>query len=335
MGDITERFVKTPENLIALYKRMYGIRRFEDAVVKLYQAGKIYGGFHTYQGEEAVASGVCYALAEGDVVYSTHRSHGHALAKGVPMDKLMAELWGKSTGSNGGRGGSMHVFYKPVGFMGSSGMVGGGIGRAMGAAFAFQYQKKPNVGVTFFGDGASNMGIFYESLNLAAKHKLPVLFICENNRYATATPFKKVTANTEVASRAAAFHMAGVSVDGEDVMEVYEAVAEARERAIRGEGPTLIECRTYRHWGHYIGDIVSGVYRSKEEMETFKVVKDPVKNFRECLSKVYGLDEAMILSAEEDIQKELDNAIAFAESSPVPDPDTVSDHVFAEEDFKA
>lgn len=201
MGDITERFVKTPENLIALYKRMYGIRRFEDAVVKLYQAGKIYGGFHTYQGEEAVASGVCHALAEGDVVYSTHRSHGHALAKGVPMDKLMAELWGKSTGSNGGRGGSMHVFYKPAGFMGSSGMVGGGIGRAMGAAFAFKYQKKPNVGVTFFGDGASNMGIFYESLNLAAKHNLPVLFICENNRYATATPFKKVTANTPLPAR--------------------------------------------------------------------------------------------------------------------------------------
>lgn len=251
------------------------------------------------------------------------------------MDKLMAELWGKETGSNGGRGGSMHVFYKPVGFMGSSGMVGGGIGRAMGAGFAFKYQKMPNVGVAFFGDGASNMGIFYESLNLASQHKLPVLFICENNRYATATPFKKVTANTDVASRAAAFKMMGVSVDGEDAVEVYEAVAEARERAIRGEGPTLIECRTYRHWGHYIGDLVSGVYRSKEEMETFKAVKDPVVNFRKCLSAVYGLEESMIASAEEEIQKELADAIAFAESSPVPNPDTVLDKVFAEEDFKA
>lgn len=335
MGDITERFVKTPENLTALYKKMYGIREFEDAVVKLYQAGKIYGGFHTYQGEEAVASGVCAALAEGDVVYGTHRSHGHALAKGVPMDRLMAELWGKATGSNGGRGGSMHVFYKPAGFMGSSGMVGGGIGRAMGAGFAFKYQKMPNVGVTFFGDGASNMGIFYESMNLASKHKLPVLFICENNRYATATPFKKVAANTDVASRAAAFKMQGVSVDGEDVMEVYEAVAEARERAVRGEGPTLIECRTYRHWGHYIGDLVYGVYRSKEEMDTFKTVKDPVKNFRECLSKVYGLDEALILSVEEAVHKELEEAIAFAESSPEPNPATVFDNVFAEEDFEA
>lgn len=335
MGDITERFVKTPENLIALYKKMYSIRQFEDSVVKLYQAGKIYGGFHTYQGEEAVAAGVCAALADGDVVYSTHRSHGHALAKGVPMDKLMAELWGKKTGSNGGRGGSMHIFYKPAGFMGSSGMVGGGIGRAMGAGFAFKYQKKANVGVTFFGDGASNMGIFYESLNLASQHKLPVIFICENNRYATATPFKKVTANTDVASRAAAFKMAGVSVDGEDVMDVFEAVAEARERAIRGEGPTLIECRTYRHWGHYIGDLIAGIYRSKEEMETFKAVKDPVKNFRECLTKVYGLEEAMVLSAEEEINKELEAAIAFAESSPEPDPDTVYGNVFAEEDFKA
>lgn len=335
MGDITERFEKTPENLIALYKKMYGIRQFEDAVVKLYRAGKIYGGFHTYQGEEAVASGACHALEEGDVIYSTHRSHGHALAMGVPVDKLMAELWGKENGSNGGRGGSMHIFYKPVGFMGSSGMVGGGIGRAVGAGFAFKYEKKPNVGVTFFGDGASNMGIFYESLNLASKYKLPVIFICENNRYATATPFKKVTANTEVASRAAAFKMAGVSVDGEDALEVYEAVVEARERAIRGEGPTLIECRTYRHWGHYIGDIVSGVYRSKEEMETFKAVKDPVKNYRECLSTVYGLEESVILSAEEDIQKELEAAITFAENSPAPNADTVLNNVFAEEDFKA
>ena len=335
MGDITERFEKTTDNLIALYQKMYAIRSFEDSVVRLYQAGKIYGGFHTYQGEEAVAAGVCTALADGDVVYSTHRPHGHALAKGVPMDLLMAELWGKATGSNGGRGGSMHIFYKDAGFMGSSGMVGGGIGRAVGAGFAFKYQGKPNVGVTFFGDGASNMGIFYESLNLASIQKLPVIFVCENNRYATATPFKKVTANTDVASRAAAFKMQGISVDGEDVMDVFEAAAEARERAVSGGGPTLIECRTYRHWGHYIGDLVYGVYRSKEEMDTFKTVKDPVKNFRECLLKVYGIDESLILESEKKTDTELANAIAFAENSPEPDPATVMDKVFAEEDFKA
>ena len=333
MGDIVKRFEDTPENLLKLYQSMFRIRTFEDAVFRLYGEGRFPGGTHTYQGEEAVAAGACFALKEGDVVFSTHRGHGHAVAKGVPTNELMAEIYGKATGTNGGHGGSMHIYKKAKGFIGSNGMVGGGIGLATGAAFAFRYNRKPNVGVTFFGDGASNMGIFYESMNLASVKKLPVIYICENNRYATATPFRKVTANTEVASRALIFRIPSIVVDGTSVMDVFEAVAEARERAVRGEGPTLIEAKTYRQNGHYVGDLVYGVYRTKEEMDTFKAVKDPVHNFRAVLLQAYGISEDQIAAVEAETSQEIRNAIEFAENSPVPNPAKVADHLFAEEDF--
>ncbi len=333
MGDIVQRFEMTPENLLSLYEMMFRIRTFENAVVKNYRDGKIYGGNHSYQGEEAVASGACAALKEGDKIWSTHRGHGHALAIGVPAKEVMAELFGKKTGSNGGRGGSMHIFKAQDGFMGSNGMVGGGIGLATGAAFAFKYQNQQNVAAAFFGDGASNMGILYESMNLASKHKLPVIYICENNRYATATPFRKVTANTEIASRALVFRMHSVCVDGNDVMDVFEAVAEARERALAGEGPTLIECRTYRQMGHYIGDLVYGIYRTKEEMDTFIHVKDPVPAFRKALDLVYGLSEEQIRFVEEKIEKEIAEAVSYADESPNPDESSVGDYVYAREDF--
>jgi len=332
-SDIYDRFENTPENLLDLYGKMFRIRSFENELVKLYQDGQVYGGNHSYQGEEAIASGACHALAEGDVIFSTHRGHGHALAKGVPTAKLFAELMARETGSNGGRGGSMHIYYKPAGFMGSNGMVGGGIGLATGAAFAFKYNKKPNVAVTFFGDGASNMGIFYESLNLASVHKLPCIYICENNRFATATPFKKIAANTEVSSRGLIFRINTVTVDGNNVMDVYEAVAEARERAIKGEGPTLIECKTYRHYGHYIGDLVYGVYRTKEQMDTFKVSNDPVTRFREALIGAYGLTEEQVAGKEEEIRKEIADGYEFAKNSPMSDPAHVFEHLFAEEDM--
>lgn len=335
MSDIVQRFQVNPDNLKNLYKSMYRIRSFENAVFRLYGEGRFPGGTHTYQGEEAVAAGACFALEEGDVVYSTHRGHGHALSKGVPSKELMAEIYGKGTGTNGGRGGSMHIYKKDVGFMGSNGMVGGGIGLAAGAAFAFKYNNKPNVSVTFFGDGASNMGVFYESMNLAAIWKLPVIFICENNRYATVTPLRKVSANREIASRAMIFGIPSISVDGTNVMDVYEAVAEARERAVRGEGPTLIEAKTYRHNGHYVGDLVYGIYRTKEEMETFKYTKDPVIMFKTCLTNVYGICEAVVETAEREIDQEITEAIEFAESSPFPDPDTVLEHLFAKENIQA
>ncbi len=333
MGDIVQRFDATPENLLGLYELIYKLRAFETEVVKQYKDGKIYGGTHAYIGEEAVASGACFALKPGDKIWSTHRGHGHAIAKGVDPKEVMAELYGKATGSNGGRGGSMHIFKAQEGFMGSNGMVGGGIGLAMGAAFAYKYQGIPNVAVSFFGDGASNMGILYESMNLASVHKLPVIFICENNRYATATPFRKVTANTQISSRAFIFNIRSACVDGNDPLEVYEAVAEARERAVSGDGPTLIECKTYRQMGHYIGDLVYGIYRTKEEMDTFIHVKDPVPAFRKTIKEVYHLPEEDVAEVEKKVDQIVQDAVRFAEESPDPDPSSVEDYVFAEEDF--
>lgn len=331
MGDIVQRFKETPENLLALYEMMLRIRKFEDAVVKRYEAGEIPGFCHTYQGEEPVAAGACAALKDGDVVFSTHRGHGHAVAKGASVSELMAELYGKSGGTNQGRGGSMHIYKSAVGFMGTNGMVGGGIGLATGAAFEMKYNKKPNVSLTFFGDGASNMGIFYESLNLAAVRKLPIIFLCENNRYATVTPLRKVSANTQIASRGLAFKIDSVCIDGNDVTEVYEAVAEAREKAVAGEGPTLIEARTYRFFGHFVGDLLHGVYRTKEEMETKKFTNDAIPSFRFRLEKVYGIEENRISGVEEKVQKEIDAAVEFAQNSPFPDPATVEDYMFVKE----
>jgi pyruvate dehydrogenase E1 component alpha subunit len=333
MGDIVQRFQDTPENLLALYEIMLRIRKFEDAVVKRYEAGEIPGFCHTYQGEEPIAAGACAALKEGDAVFSTHRGHGHAVAKGVPVKELMAELYGRSGGTNQGRGGSMHIYKKAVGFMGTNGMVGGGIGLAVGAAFEMKYNNKPNVSLTFFGDGASNMGIFYESLNLASVKKLPVIFLCENNKYATVTPLRKVAANTQIASRGLAFKMNSICIDGNDVTDVYEAVAEAREKAVAGEGPTLIEARTYRYYGHFVGDLLYGVYRTKEEMETKKFTSDSISAFRLRLERVYQIEENRIDGVEEKVQKEIDAAVEYAQNSPFPDPASVENNLFVKESF--
>lgn len=333
MGDIIQRFKDTPENLLALYGTMYRIRLFEDMVAKKYGEGEIPGFCHTYQGEEPIAAGVCAALAEGDVVFSTHRGHGHAIAQGVSVNELMAELYGKATGTNMGRGGSMHIYKKAAGFFGTNGLVGGGVGLAAGAAFELKYNKKPNVSVSFFGDGASNMGIFYETLNMASKWKLPVIFVCENNRYATVTPLRKIAANTEIASRGLAFRMENKCIDGNDATDVFEATAEARERAVAGEGPTLIEARTYRYMGHFVGDLLHGVYRTKEEMETRKYTGDALPAFRARLAQVYKIEEAQIVAIEEKIIREIDEAVEFARSSPSPDPSTAYDNLFVKESF--
>jgi len=333
MGDIIQRFEDTPDKILSLYGMMYRIRMFEETAVKRYELGEIPGAVHTYQGEEPVAAGACAALKEGDVIFSTHRGHGHAIAKGVSLNELMAELYGKQGGTNQGRGGSMHIFKKAAGFMGTNGMVGGGIGTAVGAAFEMKYNKKPNVSLTFFGDGASNMGIFYESLNLASTRKLPVIFLCENNRYATATPFRKIAVNTEIASRALIFKMHSISIDGNNATDVYEAAAEARERAVAGDGPTLIEARTYRYYGHYAGDLLHGIYRSKEELETQKYTNDPIPAFRIRLEKVYGIEESRIAAVEEGVREELARAVEFAQNSPLPDPATVEDYLFVKESF--
>ena len=325
------RLDTSEQNLLKLYGDMYRLRLFEDTAAEKYKSGEIPGFVHLYQGEEAVAVGVCAALKEEDVITSTHRGHGHAIAKGISTREALAELFGKQGGCNGGRGGSMHMYKISKGFLGTNGVVGGGIGLAVGAGLSAKLLKKGTVGVTFFGDGASNMGICYESFNIASYLKLPVIFVCENNKYATATPLEMVAANPEVATRASAFAMAGTAVDGNDVIAVYEAAAEARERAVSGNGPTLIECKTYRHGGHYLGDQLYGTYRTKEEVDTWTALKDPIKNFRILIKDVYGLDEDLIKETEKAVEKEIEDAIEYARSSPLPDPSTVENHLFSEE----
>jgi len=227
---------------LALYRQMLVIRRCEEQLVKLYAAGKIYGGVHTYIGEEAVATGVCAHLRQDDQVFSTHRGHGHALAKGMAPRELIAELLGRATGCSGGRGGSMHLFKPEIGFMGSSGIVGPCISLAAGGGYTAKLLKLDRVSVAFFGDGASNNGVFHEGINMATAWDLPVLFVCENNLYATEIPLAKVSRNPNIASRAQAYGLPGIEVNGNDVEAVYRAAGEAVRRARSGEGPTLIEC---------------------------------------------------------------------------------------------
>jgi 2-oxoisovalerate dehydrogenase E1 component len=228
------------EQSIALYRAMLIIRRSEEQLVKMYAAGKLYGGVHTYIGEEAVASGVCAHLRTDDTVFSTHRGHGHALAKGMAPRELFAEVLGRATGCSGGRGGSMHLFKPEIGFMGSSGIVGPSITLAAGTGYAARILKIDRVGVAFFGDGATNNGSFHEGINLATTWSLPTLFVCENNMYATEVPYAKATKQTDVYKRAAAYGLPGIEVDGNDVLAVWRVAGEAVQRARSGGGPTLI-----------------------------------------------------------------------------------------------
>ena len=232
--------------LLSLYRQMLLIRRCEEQLARSHQRGLIHGACHTYVGQEAIAAGVCAHLRPDDVVFSTHRGHGHALAKGVPPRQLIAELFGRATGCSRGRGGSMHLFAPEVGLMGTSGIVGPCILQAAGAGYSFKLLKTDRVAVAFFGDGAVNNGAFHEGLNLASIWKLPVLFVCENNQFATEVPFAYAAGNPSVAGRAAGYGMPGVEVDGNDVLAVYEAAGEAVRRARSGGGPTLLECKTYR-----------------------------------------------------------------------------------------
>jgi len=315
------------ERMLALYRQMLQIRRCEEALVRLYAAGKFAGACHTYIGEEAVASGVCAHLRKDDVVFSTHRGHGHALAKGVPPAELIAELLGKATGCSGGRGGSMHLFKPEIGFMGSSGIVGPSITLAAGGAFSAKLMKTDRVSVAFFGDGAVNNGSFHEGINLAAAWNLPALFICENNLYATEVPFVQVTRNTSVAARAVAYGLPGVEVDGNDVLAVYAAAGEAVDRARAGGGPTLIECKTYRTRAHSEGMRDAG-YRTAEEVGQWRA-RDPIKTFRDTLLTGGHASQADLDALEAELRAQIEAAVAFAESSPLPDPATVADYVFS------
>ena len=318
------------EQLVSLYRAMLQIRRTEEQLARMYAAGLIHGACHTYVGEEAVATGVCAHLSPGDMVFSTHRGHGHALAKGVSPGALMAELLGRETGVSHGRGGSMHLFAPEVGLMGTSGIVGPCILQAAGAAYAFKLKGLDRVAVAFFGDGATNNGAFHEGLNMASAWGLPAVFVCENNLYATEIAYASVTRNPSVASKAASYGMPGVEVDGNDVLAVFAAAGQAVKRARAGEGPTLIECKTYRTRAHAEGMRDAG-YRTAEEIESWKQ-RDPIATFRRRLLEDEEAGEPELQAIEAEVQQATVEAAQFAQQSPWPEPTTASTHVFSESD---
>ena len=278
----------TSDQLIQMYRQMHRIRAFELTVLKAVERGLVAGGPHLYVGEEAVAVGVCTALETRDYITSTHRGHGHLIAKGGQLKPMLAEIFGKATGYCKGKGGTMHIADLDLGILGANGIVGGGIPTAVGAALSSHLKHGGWVVACFFGDGATNQGTFHESMNLASIWKLPVIFVCENNAFGMFTPQKVTTPGCDIVSRAASYCMPGVQVDGNDVLAVYEATVEAKRRALAGEGPTLLDCKTYRFFGHYIGD--PEVYRTQEEVEAAKM-KDPLPRFRRYLGDAGILDD--------------------------------------------
>jgi 2-oxoisovalerate dehydrogenase E1 component len=316
------------DQMLALYRQMQVIRLCEENLAKAHQQGLIHGACHTYVGEEAIATGVCAHLRTTDVVFSTHRGHGHALAKGVPPRQLIAELFGRATGCSQGRGGSMHLFAPEVGLMGTSGIVAPCILQAVGAGYSFKLLKSDQVAVAFFGDGAVNNGAFHEGLNMASIWQLPVLFVCENNQFATEVPFRYATRNPSVAGRAATYGLPGVEVDGNDVRVVFRAAGEAAHRARSGGGPTLLECKTYRTRPHAegMGDFT---YRSRAEVEEWKT-RDPIQRWRRDLLTDGGATEPEMDAIDADVKRLIDDARQFAESSPWPDPATATRHVYHE-----
>ena len=304
------------EEMLSLYLTMVRIREFEDTSAKLFLDGKLVGFLHLYSGEEAVAAGVCSCLRDDDCITSTHRGHGHCIAKGADINKMMAELYGKASGYSKGKGGSMHIADISKGIIGANGIVGAGIPIAVGAAFAQKYRDQDAVTVAFFGDGASNRGTFHEALNMAAALNLPVVFICENNQFGMSTPFSYHSKNKTISQRAAAYDMSGARVDGNDPIAVRDAAKEAVARARGGEGPTLIECLTWRHYGHFIGD--SAAYKKPEDEKLWRA-KDPIPRFEKRLikDKIAAADELERIKTQ--AGEEVMSAIRFAEESPYPE----------------
>jgi len=314
-------------DLAKFYRQMLLIRLCEERLAKSHQRGLIHGACHTYVGQEAIATGVCAELNKGDMVFSTHRGHGHALAKGLEPQQLFAELYGRATGCSRGRGGSMHLFVPEIGMMGTSGIVGPCILQAAGAAYSFKLLKRDQVAVAFFGDGAVNNGAFHEGLNLASIWKLPVLFVCENNQFATEVPFSYSAGNPHVAERGAAYGLPAMAVDGNNVLAVQQAAQEAVQRARSGGGPTLIECKTYRTRAHAEGMGDFG-YRTREEVDQWKT-RCPIAFFKDYLLKNQLVEAAELAGVEKEINALVDEAHKFAENSPVPAAESATQHVFA------
>jgi TPP-dependent pyruvate/acetoin dehydrogenase alpha subunit len=320
------------QKLINMYTKMIRIRKFEEAVNENYREGKIAtpGLLHLYIGEEAVAVGTCANLRDDDYITSTHRGHGHCIAKGGDINKMMAEIYGKKTGYCKGKGGSMHIAAPEIGIVGCSGIAAAGIPISAGVGLSIHYRGTDQVCVSFFGDGATNTGAFHEGVNLAAVWNLPVIFMCENNLYAISVSTDKAFQIQNIADRAAGYGIPGVVVDGMDVSKVYAAVSKSVQRARSGDGPTLIECKTYRFLGHHLGDPKLGVgyYRTESELEKWKA-RDPITSFRSKLlergvSTEKGLDEI-----DSSVAKEVEAAVKFAEESQFPRPEEALKDVYA------
>ena len=310
-----------------LHRRMVRIRLFEEAAGRLAEAAKLPGFLHLYVGQEAVASGVCATLSDDDQITSTHRGHGHLVAKGGQFNEMMAELMGKATGYCKGRGGSMHISNLDVGMLGANGIVGAGAPIAVGAGFANKYSDNGNVAAAFFGDGSTNIGAFHEAANMACALKLPVLFICENNEYGEFTARKDTMAITDIVDRAAGYGMPGVIVDGMDVVAVHEAAVEAAARARRGEGPSLIEAKTYRFYNHHGVQNLGLKYRTDDEVAVWKE-RDPIFTFEDRLIDAGTATRVDFDAVWAELRADIDTAIQFAEDSPLPDPEAVLDDVY-------
>jgi acetoin:2,6-dichlorophenolindophenol oxidoreductase subunit alpha len=308
-----------------IYERMRLIRSFEERVAALFADGRIPGFVHLYAGEEAVAVGVCAHLDAGDYITSTHRGHGHCIAKGVPVDEMMAELFGRVTGSCKGKGGSMHIADVSRGMLGANGIVGGGPPLATGAALTARTLGSGAVAVCFFGDGAAEQGTTHEAMNLAAIWKLPVVFVCENNQFAESTPVTYHCAVASIADRAASYNIPGMMVDGYDVIAVHEAAGAAVERARRGEGPSLIEAKTWRYFGHFEGDQTT--YRTAEQSAAYRE-HDPLTVFAAQVTDRGLLARADLDRIDQEAERQVDEAIEFAERSPTPAPEEALTDVY-------
>jgi pyruvate dehydrogenase E1 component alpha subunit len=314
------------EQLILMLQRMWRIRYFEDRVRELFAAGELPGFVHLYLGQEAVAVGACAALNDNDYITSTHRGHGHIIAKGGEMRKMMAELYGKATGYNKGKGGSMHIAWPKLGILGANGIVSCGIPLATGAAISSRLRKSGQVVVSFFGDGASNEGAFHESLNIAGAMRLPVIYVCENNLYAVGTRQSAVRNLEDIAERAASYGMPGIVIDGNNVLAVYEAVHAAVARARAGEGATLVECKTYRWRTHFEGE--PDTYRPPEEVSSW-MKREPIAPYRKLLIENGTISEEEATRLEESARAEVQEAVEFARSSPLPEPESALEDVWA------
>jgi pyruvate dehydrogenase E1 component alpha subunit len=314
------------QKLIGMLKTMVRIRLFEERAAAEFAAGNIPGFVHLYIGEEAVATGVCANLTPADYITSTHRGHGHLIAKGGKTDRMMAELYGKETGYCRGKGGSMHIADIGIGILGANGIVGGGIPIAGGAALSARMRGTDQVVACFLGDGASNRGTFHEGVNLAACWSLPVVYVIENNQYAEQTPIARTARLANLADRAASYGIPDVTVDGNDVIAVYEAAAEAIARARRGQGPTIVECKTYRWHGHFEGD--RQAYKPRGEAEEWQK-RDPILVFRKKLVEAGTIADADAEEIQREVSTEIDMAVRYARESPFPRPEEALEDVFA------